>query len=193
MSKPEPWYESGVLKPDVHHRLVADMDRVAQEAGIQKQWLWTRLSETLSPAEIVWWRRFHFHAAQGKAGLIYHGRGYKPKVETRCFALAGALVRNFVHARVMTATQVLDAARAGSSPRHTCLLITNFFSERQVTAEQAHWRAGVLHDLLLARQALGLQTVIHVTHMPTLEKEYGASLHEHLQGTYHLLNPGDVA
>ena len=44
-------YETKVLKRDVHDRLVQNLTSYAEDAGIQKHWVWTPLADHVSAVE----------------------------------------------------------------------------------------------------------------------------------------------
>lgn len=180
-------YATGVLDPDEHGRLVADIDHVARDANIQPHWIWTPLAEICSTAEIAWVRRFHFHKTEGISGLCYLGRDPDPEVEDRMAAMAGALTRNYVRARIMTVNGLIEAADNGAVPDMSCLLIPNFFVEKAAGGTQAPWRVSVLLDALLHRQTLGLQTVLYVSDMDAMGAEYGSALKRHVSAHYRVV------
>ncbi len=184
-------YASGVLNPDVHARLVADMANIAAEAGIPAHWIATPLAQTCGPAEVAWARHYRFHGPNGRSGLVLGGKHMEPDAETRMAALAGALLRNFVSARVMTLHELLARAHDGQAPEASCLLVPNFFAGRAAGAKAAagHWRFAVLLDVLLARHAAGRQTVLHVSDMPGMGAEYGDGLRRHVEAHYEVLAP----
>jgi hypothetical protein len=172
-----PAYQTGVLNPEVHARLVADIDRIALDAGIPKRWIWTPVADVLEDHEVEWLRTFR---RQEKAGRAYIGLSFTPDLETRMAAMAGALVRNFIRARVMTANQVIDALADKAMPHLTCLLIPNLYAE----SGQPQWRVNLLHDLLIDRRNRELQTVVGVTSVKDLERDYGASMASFIKSHY---------
>jgi hypothetical protein len=151
---------SGVLDPVVHAVLVQDLPRYADRAGIDPKYIWTSaLTGFLTQNEISYLRRCRLLAHDhGVFGLCYAGAG---DVTHKFSLMAGALVRAFVDARVMTAQQVLDEVKEGGHPEATVLLVPNFFSRSEFGRFDTS-RAAVLGDLLCHRAARGEQTVIHV-------------------------------
>jgi hypothetical protein len=100
-------YASGVLFGEHHDRIVANISKYATDAGIQPRWIWTKLADTCGPDAIDYVRRFNKHRAseevrgvcmlRKKAGL-----GEEPAdPEKQMSAITGALVRNFINARMM--------------------------------------------------------------------------------------------
>ena len=184
-------YDSKVLDPTVHGRLVAEIDAAASFAGIQAKWIWTRLGDICSPEEVTWVKRFKFHKDEDRSMLAYVGRDSSTDPEVRMSAVAGALTRNFITARVLTVNQVLDTIKEGKPPLCSCLLIPNFFIEKSLGGGIAHWQSQVLHDLLLDRSTRGLQTVVYVTDMASLGAEYGKAIMKHIQSHSQLVDIDD--
>lgn len=171
-------YASGVLDEDVHGQLVRDIDRIARDAGIAKSWIWTPAGKVLSEAEVSWLKKFR---SDERCGLAYVGSDFE--VETRMSAIAGALTRNFIRSRVMTANAVIDAMSEGDLPPLTCLLIPNFFAD----GGQPTWRVNLLYDLLLDRMAKGQKTVLGITSLKDMEASYGSPVRKFVQAHYQLV------
>jgi hypothetical protein len=169
-------YASGVLTKEHHDRLVADLDGHAKDAGIQQHWIWTPLAATCGGTEIDYVRRFKKHRVGGLIhGLCYVKASFAPDVEDRMFALAGAMVRNFVRGRVMTVGAVLDRIAKADPLDASALLIPNFFIAKAQGGGISSWHIAALYDLLVQRAARGDQTVIYATSLDDLGNEYGAS------------------
>ena len=174
-------YESGVLVPGVHDRIVADIENVALDALIQPEYIWTKLDPSQYGSDVVSYvRRFKFHRQEGTHGLVLGKTCENP--EDTMAAIAGALVRNFIRARVCTLNQVVESSANGSLQDVSCLLIPNFYtgSIKAGKDAQAAWRVAALHDVLVARHAAGLQTVVYVSDMNELTQEYGMAVRRHL-------------
>ena len=170
-------YASGVLQREHHDRLVADLDNFARDAGIQPRWIYEPLPKTVSADEIDYLRRFRRHIASGDvAGLCLTRKSGIKSIDQHMSALAGCLVRNFVRARVMTLGAVLDHLAAKDMPDLTCLLVPNFFHSAAEGGTIASWQVSALHDLLVARAAAGLQTILYASDLNLLGKEYGLAL-----------------
>jgi hypothetical protein len=180
-------YASGILVPAEHDRLVADIDNVARDANIPVRWVWTPLAEVCGPEEVEWVERFRFHAAEGSAGLCMSGSNMKIDPETRMAAIAGALARNFVRARVMTVNKLLIAARDDDLPDMSCLLVSNFFVEKGHVATNGHWRSEALLDAMVARHTAGLQTVLYVASMAEMALDYGLAMKRHIERLYQIV------
>ena len=189
-------YASGVLDPEVHGRLVADLERIAAEAGIQAHWISRPLAQTCKPDEVAWARRYRFHAAGERAGLVLVGRPPNPDPESRMAALAGALTRNFIACRVMTLHALLAHAGHGELPEVSCLLVPNFFVGKAAGTGNgggqgggaSAWRVQGLLDALLARQVAGRQTVLYVSDVVAMGLEYGEALRRHVEQRFDVVD-----
>ena len=169
-------YATGVLNKEHHDRLVADLRNFARDAGIQPRWIWTPLADTCGPEEVGYVRQFNRLRAEGVVqGLCFVGGGEEAPVGPRMAAIAGALVRNFVRARVLTVGTIIDQLDKGDAPECSCLLIPNFFLPKAEGGTLAAWRINALYDLLTKRGVSGQQTVIYAANLAALGKEYGSS------------------
>jgi hypothetical protein len=174
-------YASGVLDPEVHDALVADIERFAEDANITPDWIWRPISESCGPGVQQWIRRFRFHAPEHTAGLLIVGGQPHPPIEDQMAGIAGSLTRNFIRARVTTLNQLIDAVQEGVVPAMSCLLVPNFFAAGSSLPD---WRIALLLDGLLHRNAQGLQTVLYAAEFEAMSQAYGSTLVQHLEAHY---------
>jgi len=178
-------YATGVLQQAHHERLVANLEGYARDAGIQPFWIWTALAKTVSEAEIEYVRDFRKHKIDGLVqGLVYFRLTSKAEPEKHMSALAGALVRNFIRARVMTLGNVLDRISKGGDIEATCLLIPNFHLSKDEGGSIAAWQVQYIYDLLVQRAQEGLQTVIYTSDLSLLRKDYGLAISRLIENNY---------
>ena len=181
-------YASGVLTRERHARLVANIDNFAADAGIQPFWLTRRMSDVCSPLELEFVRRLPFLCDEnGKFSFAYVGSDAVNPVETRMAAMAACLLRNFRRARVMHLGHVLDIIAEGETPQARILLIPNFFLAAEEGGEVRPWLKMGLLDLLYQRQAKGLPTVIAISSLKMLEKQYGSQFRAFIDNHYQTL------
>lgn len=112
-----------------------------------------------------WLINFHDN---GRPGLVLTG----PDAVRRCMAIAAALVRNFIDARVRTVDQMLD-----DPVEATVLLCPNFHLIGSKT--MPGWRIQKLYDLLLERYTRDLPTVVWVDSLLGV-KDYGMPVYDML-------------
>ena len=178
-------YASGVLQEAHHARLVANLDGFARDAGIQPFWIWTPLAKTVGETEIEYISDFRRHRVEGLVqGLCYVRETAKAEPEKHMAALAGALVRNFIRARMMTLGSVLDTLSKHEEIEATCLLIPNFHLSKDEGGNIASWQVQHLHDLLVQRGQSGLQTVVYTSDMTVLRKDYGLAIGRLIENNY---------
>lgn len=173
-------YKSGVLKPDVHDRLVADIDRIAQIARVPKKMIWTPLSENAGSEEVAYVTGFRrMSSADKSAGLVYTGPS---SPLTRMQAMCGALVRNFIDARVMTLQEVLGELKFGGAIDCTCLLIPNFYEGKELSKFISN-QASEITSMILARHTAGLQTVLYISSLSEFA-ERGPMICQHVEDNF---------
>lgn len=173
-------YSFGVLRPEHHDRLVADLVGFAYDAGIQPQHICTPLPDIVTEAERNYLRKFRSLRSNGVSGMVLTGKNVNGKVEHRMAAFAGALVRNFIRARVMTLGTVLDHLPRHDMPSVSALLVPNFFSPANDAGSVASWQLSALYDHLLFRHMNGLQTILYASDLDLMAKEYGMTFRRHL-------------
>lgn len=182
-------YETGVLDETVHHRLVADLQNIADDAMIHPKWVWTRLSNVVSEAEVDWVRHFHKNTAQGITGLALVG-ATPGAAASHIPAIAGALLRNFIRAQVFTTAQLYASVKEGDVPNPSCLLLPNFFLGKSYGSTPAHWEITALQDVLMNRHMRGNPTVLYATDLNAMAQEYGAGLAQIVKDNYQIIKVG---
>jgi len=180
-------YAAGALVKGEHEPLVANLIAFAKTAGVAPAQICTPLGDQISKAESYYVRKFHFHRTGGEvSGLCLTGSDTM-LAEDHMVAITACLVRNFIDARLMTVGTVLDLLAAGDDPSCTCLLISNFFLSKAEGGGASTWQIPVLLDLLLARKLAGQQTVLYVSDMIKLGKEYGLAFGRLIESQYKIV------
>jgi hypothetical protein len=176
----DPW-ENGVLSREAHGRLVMQRDKYAADAGIPAPFIWAKLDDVLpGDDEQAWVRRYKFHRPDGYSGLVYLGNGFDPTIEVRMCGIAGALVRNFIRARVLSMETVYQHMRVGETPEATCLLLPTFAEVRPDDR-----RSSMIADLLIERwHDSHSQTVVCAPSLEHLGKLYGGFVRDHVAAHY---------
>lgn len=177
-------FASGVLDPEVHARLVADIDNLSAVAGIQKRWISRPLAETCGPEEITWVRQFR---RLERPWLAYVGQDAKLTVPDRMAAITGALTRNFVFAKLVQVNAWVEVLRDGEDIEASCLLVPNFFVDRAKGGAQPEWRVSLLLDALMDRYQRRRPTVLYVSDATLLGKEYGLGFARLIENAYTMI------
>jgi hypothetical protein len=138
------------------------------------------MSEYCNEDEIDWIRSFKRHRIEGKGGLILTGK--PTHIDDKIMAIAGAMLRNFMDARVLTVQAIMDHLQDGTMPDPTLVLIPNFvvFGKEKAMPE---WRISEMLGWLLKRYAKSKMVIAYVASYAKVEAQWGVMIAEHLQ--YH--------
>lgn len=163
---------TGIMDPVAHARLIADLPHICDVAGVRPSFMEESMVGYCSPAEVEWVRQFPQKFKMGKLdlGLVLEGVS---KSSTRCQAIAAALIRNFIDARVIPLNRLLEMHNEGQVPMPTVLLIPNLYVSAVGTGIPA-WRIQVAYDLLLQRSVKNKSSVVCIEEMGSLGMAYGA-------------------
>ena len=179
--------DSPVLMEGVHDRLLQDAEAVARRAGIPLTMLWTSATTYCNDDELEYTKQLTQHSVENVFGFLYTGKkfalGTHP-VSMRMMALAGACVRNFIDARVMTVQDVLSGLKKDLQPSATVLLIPNFFISKEQGGNIPSWQVAGLLSLLFNRMASGQQTFLYVEDIDDMAMQYGDAFREHLNNYF---------
>ncbi len=168
-------FETKLLDRDVHARLIQDIDRIVRRAAVPLEAVCTPLSRYCGEQEIEWVKQIKKHIAAGKFGAMYHGD--QPQIERRMMWIAGACIRNFIDARVVSLLDVLQGVKSGDDSTPTITLVPNFYVEG---LELAKWQVQQLHDWLISRMIENKVTIVYVENRIALQKAYGSQIANHL-------------
>jgi hypothetical protein len=178
-------YSFGILKPEHHARLVADLEGFARDANIQPAWIYEPLPESVGATERAYLRGFrHSLSSRTTSGLVYTGKAPLPAIVQRMSAMAGCLTRNFIRAKMLCVGAVHDHLAQGRMPDYSCLLIPNFFMSEASGGHASPWQVGALLDLLVDRSAASLQTVLYVQDMKWMASQLGSGFRDLIETRY---------
>lgn len=171
-----PWDDGSPLAKSAHGELIRDVALYARLAGIRREWLWQPLAAHVGENELTYLTGYRRLRDRGIRGLLYVGASNG--VNDRMQALTGALVRNFVDARVRPTSQAIT--RIGpieESPPATCSVL--FLPDLCVgDGKQPDWFVREVVAMFMEREAAGLQTVAYTRSLEMLKKVYGDTLAE---------------
>lgn len=179
-------YAIGILNAEYHDRLLIDVDTYAEQANIPVDYVWSKLSEHCTEAEMSWIRSLRKMSSHG---LIYTQtpplvKGKAVSVPERMMAIAGACLRNYISARVMSVQEVLRGLKAGRLPSQTVILIPDFFIAAQDGGHMAKWEVSGLLGLLYSRLAGNQRTVLYIQDLDAFGKQYGSAFVNHVNAHY---------
>lgn len=170
-----------VLDPQRHARLLADLENICHVANVPRTFVHQSMTGFCDGQEIDWVVNFRMYR-ETCAGLLVVAR---PNPDTRAMAICGALLRNFIDARVMPLNTVLDHLEAHEMPEPTVLIIPNLFVQQLGKALPA-WKLQQVYDLLLQRFTANKPTVVCVENLQAMQSAYGQAMYEHLTAHYRI-------
>lgn len=168
-----------LLDPVRHARLIQDLDHVCTVANVPKSFVHRSMKSYCDADEIDYVVNFRIYR-QSYAGMVIIG---KSNPDTRCMAICGALVRNFIDARVVPLNTLLDSMESSVVPDPTVLIVPNLFVQ-QVGKALPAWKIQQVYDLLLSRFTSNKPTVVAVESLAGLQQSYGLAFAQHLQSNY---------
>ena len=168
-----------ILDPVEHSRLLADLDGVCATANVQQIYVHQSMAEFCNQTEIKWVADFRENRAKGIGGLLLTGT-----LGERYQAIAGALLRNFIDARVVSVNQLVAASNNQGKnsveiPDPTVLVIPNLFVSSHGKA-MTSWQIQALYDILLGRLTSNRPTVAYIESVVGLSEAFGVVFAEHL-------------
>lgn len=172
---------SEVLDKDKHQRLLMDADAVCATANIPRVMLEKSAREFCGPVEIDWLINYPARVHDGR-NLLLTGSMH-PGPEVRMMAIAAALLRNFIDARVVPLNTLLQAIESNTVIDPTVLLIPNLYAKGAGRSMPA-WKVQQTYDLLLQRRVSGKLSVVYVDKMKEMELEFGSVFGQHMVDHY---------
>ena len=180
--------EAGLIDEVQHIQLLSDIAGYTRTAGIPESYVWTSATDYCGDDEIDYIGSIKKSLTERDGeniGMVYVGDVEGAPINERMMSIAGVCLRNYINAKVMTVQAVLDALKQQTMPTNvSVLLIPNFFSSRADGGRIAEWEVANLLGLLYQRQQDGKHTILHVSNLKELGKEYGPSFKKHLQSKF---------
>lgn len=171
-----------MLTAEHHDRLIKNLDAICHTANVPKSFLNKSAKEFCIGGELDWLTHFPINQREGR-GLVLLGK-HTPPPDIKMMAMAAALLRNYIDARVVTVQTLLEAYESHNEvPDPTVLLIPNLYV-RQGGKGLPSWKMQMIYDLLLSRFTAGKVTVVYVEDMKALAAEYGSLIVQHLEASY---------
>lgn len=172
---------NAVLDKAYHARIMADAESLCEIANIPRSMLQHSAKEYCAPKEIDWLVNYPVMKDSGR-GLVLVGE-HHPGPETKMMAMAGALLRNYIDARVVPLNTLLTSIEKGYPLDPTVMLIPNLFVKYGGKTLPS-WQMQQVYDLLLQRHVAQRPTVLYVEDLNALEIAYGQVLAQHIRDNY---------
>lgn len=178
---------ASILNKEYHARLIEDIDHYASVANVPVHMIHEPMAKYCSPEEVAWFKGILLQREKGVAGLCLTGIDIKRPVETRMMAMACALLRNYVDARVVTMTTLLEEHKGGEVESPTVLFIPNFYVEYAGGKPNTNWQVNILQDILMRRLVEQKTTVIYVQSIEGIKKNFGESIGVFIEAHWKIL------
>lgn len=169
-----------ILDEVQHARLILDLENVCTQANVPSKFVHQSATKYCGPGELDWIRQFHFFRQEYAGLCIEGGVGHANK----CMSIAGALLRNFIDARVYNLNALIE--EKGDAPEPTVLLVPNLCFESYGKTLPAH-EVQKLYDVLLKRFIGNRPTVVCIESMKGLETAYGTLITEHIRDNFKII------
>lgn len=162
----DPW-STGVLQPQHHDRLVANIDQIAQRAGLgvaNRHLIWT--SAELQTAEMQFCEAAVVMGRTGdafqlpKVGICYTKD--QSAAEKKMMAMTGLLVRNFVDARVMSRMDIVAERKDSKAPVDATVVMVPDFAMPEYIESMPAWERTAMMEFVHERVREGLPTCLFV-------------------------------
>ena len=167
-----------ILDPVAHARLIRELLEVLRVANVPPQFVHSSAKSYCSETELDWLTNFHEQREAGVAGLAMIG---VEAPENRCMAICGALLRNFVDARLVPLNVLIDDPQAGMSA--SVLVIPNFYMRTYGKAIPA-WKVQPIYDVLLARMTAVKPSVLFIESLKDMEAQWGPGMASLIKNHY---------
>jgi len=174
--------DNGLIDEREHDQLLADINGVIRQAGIPVEYVWTSIKEFCADDEVDYVASIK--KDDSALGMMYIGTFEGRPVNERMMSIAGACLRNYINAKVMTVQDVLSALKTDSMPSPTVLLIPNFCMGKKSGGHLAEWEKSNLLGLLYKRQQEDKKTVLYLSSMEDMEADYGKPFVDHVKGKF---------
>jgi hypothetical protein len=171
-----------VINKIVHQKILADMERVRETANVPEKFIRNSMKSYCHDevtdtdfSEIEWVRQFNFHRRAGSGGLAMIGT---PHAQTRCMAITGTLVRNFIDARIMSLNMLVENPAGAREP--TVLVVPNLYVHSLGGKQLTAWQAQTVYDVFLTRLTSNKPCVVYIENAVGFKDAYGAVFAEHI-------------
>ncbi len=173
---PQDAFKQKLLDEKYHERLLMDVEKVTEQAGIPLNFVWSKLSDYCDPEDSEWVRGMRLN---NDCGLAYVGNFENP-VADKMMAITGACLRNYIDAKFIPLQDVAASLKRGHPPVASVLLIPNFCIGKAGVDDVPPWEVSALLGMLYTRLAKNQKTVLYIGSMAALEKNYGTAFKQHI-------------
>jgi hypothetical protein len=161
-----------VLDKDEHSRLLSNLEEMLHIAGIQEKFFRSSMKEYCGQKEVDWVTNYRQYVKNGVPGLVLENIS---NPDSRCQAITGALLRNYIDARVYPLNHLLDLQQLRDTPDPSVLVVPNLFikmSDKGIPV----WKMQSMYDLLLNRAVHNRSSVVYIEDKKEMQKIYGTPI-----------------
>lgn len=166
-----------VLDDEKYNRLKQAMSDIVLQSHVPQKFIETSAVGSIDKADMDYLLSFSDLRKEGKLGGYLKFGGIQ---NIKFNYMAGALIRNFIDARVLTIEQALDLG--DSNP--TVLFLTDFCIASEDSKPLPSWKTQQIYDLILHRFDGKRQTILSATSQGSILKNYGIHLKDFLIENY---------
>jgi len=172
----DPSTKLSILDPVIHQRLLADLDGVCEIAQTPRKFVHASMVGHVTSEDLRYVKEYWKFKNHGTLGYTMTG-----KLDNRHLYIAGAFIRNFIDARVVSLNTLipLQDKQGHMVPDPTVMVIPNLFVATHGKALTS-WQIQSLYDLLMRRYAQDKSTIVYVESMDGLKNAYGPVFADHL-------------
>lgn len=177
-----------ILHADYHSRLMTDLTAICRQANVPEHMIHRGMTQYCGPQEIEWVKHYAQHK-KDSAGVCFVGQ-FKRSIDTVMMAMCCAFLRNYVDARIVTLSQLMQGANDGGVPEPSIMFIPNFFVDIGGGKQLAGHQAAVVYDILLERLVNGQMTILYISSMEALTTQYGGQFRSFLSDHWSEIKEG---
>lgn len=160
-----------------HQRLIDAMPTIISQSHVPEVFIRTSARGNVDDADIKFLSSYHALKSNGVAGYCkVGGKGASRKLNF----MAGALIRNYVDARVLS----LESSLLGAGEEPTVLFVPDFCVETNDGRPFVGWKVQQVYDLLVTRMSKSKPTVLYVQSFGLLETNFGKSVADFVETNY---------
>ena len=164
-----------LIDDEKYHRLRLALPDITRQSNVAQVYIENTAVGNVDREDLTYLKNYRQNISENKGGYL--------KISNDCHVkflyMAGALIRNFIDARVCTIDQTLEL---DSNP--TVLFIPDFCTLSKDDRINAPWRLQELSSLIISRFDGKRQTILAVRDKEALLKHYGSSLYDFLLNNY---------
>jgi len=177
-----------ILHPEFHARLLADLTMICRTAKVPEPMIHKGMSAYCGPKEVEWMKNYFKHKKEC-AGVCFVGQ-FTRSIDTVMMAMTAAVLRNFLDARIITLSELLQDVDADDVPEPSIMLIPNFYVDMGAGKPLAGHQVSQVYDVLLRRVTSSQMTVLYVSSLEAMAAHYGAQFRAFIADHFHFIQEG---